>query len=215
MAMKKCKECGDKLSTKAKTCPHCGAPIPRSTEVSGCAGCLIVVIAMFVIIGLIPSGSPESPKQKPIANQSPATVREAFPGLDFRLLDEEKYDAPIKTQVVYHALVSGQLTEAGLRDVLERLFTKAIGTTGFKYNSGRVTHVFIYLYVTEAHFKSGWGQWIAMLSRVGEDAQKDTKVKRGLIAQIGTEPEDKFGLSEDRRREIYRLIETFANIKCI
>ena len=29
MALKKCKECGEKVSSKAKACPHCGAPLRK------------------------------------------------------------------------------------------------------------------------------------------------------------------------------------------
>lgn len=45
-----------------------------------------------------------------------------------------------------------------------------------------------------------------MLSRIGEDAKKEIEVKKELIAQVGTEPEDRYGLSEDQRKEVYRLI---------
>lgn len=32
MALKKCKECGNKVSTKAKNCPQCGAKAPKQTS---------------------------------------------------------------------------------------------------------------------------------------------------------------------------------------
>jgi hypothetical protein len=45
-----------------------------------------------------------------------------------------------------------------------------------------------------------------MLSRVGGDAKKEIRVKKELIAQMGAKPEDRFGLSEDQRKEVYRFI---------
>lgn len=33
MSVKKCKECGNQVSTKAKKCPHCGAKAPKRTSV--------------------------------------------------------------------------------------------------------------------------------------------------------------------------------------
>lgn len=32
MALVKCKECGEKISKKAKECPHCGAPVKKKTS---------------------------------------------------------------------------------------------------------------------------------------------------------------------------------------
>jgi hypothetical protein len=46
MAMTKCKECGAELSTKATTCPHCGAARKKS---SGCALVVLVVLVVIVI----------------------------------------------------------------------------------------------------------------------------------------------------------------------
>jgi len=216
MALKKCKECGGTVSSKAKTCPHCGVTVARSNQIGALSGCLVISIAIVVIgvsASFIESPDRSSPPQnqtrsdKLEVNSPPSSLSsDSFPKLDFRLIDEEKYDAPAKTQVVYHALVSGELTEAGLRDVLAALYAKALKTAGLKNYSGRVTHVFVYLYTTEAHFKSGSGQWIAMLSRVGEDAAKDIKIRKESFSQIAAKSEDKFGLSEVQRKEVFRLL---------
>lgn len=45
MALKKCKECGKEVSTKAKECPSCGAPVKSSSSV----GCLTIIAIIFVI----------------------------------------------------------------------------------------------------------------------------------------------------------------------
>jgi hypothetical protein len=44
MAMTKCKECGAQISTKAETCPQCGAK-PKKTS-----GCAIVVLGFILLI---------------------------------------------------------------------------------------------------------------------------------------------------------------------
>lgn len=46
MAVKKCEECGDKVSTKAKLCPHCGAKVPQPTS----AFTWLIAIVIFVPI---------------------------------------------------------------------------------------------------------------------------------------------------------------------
>ncbi|MBA3018962.1 MAG: zinc ribbon domain-containing protein [Desulfobacteraceae bacterium] len=50
MALKKCKECGKEVSTKAKECPSCGAPVKSSSSI----GCLTIIAIIFVI-GMIGS----------------------------------------------------------------------------------------------------------------------------------------------------------------
>ena len=47
MALRKCKECGTQVSTKAKTCPSCGAPV--GYKVSFWSTFLLVVFVMFII----------------------------------------------------------------------------------------------------------------------------------------------------------------------
>jgi len=55
MALVKCKECGEKVSTRAKTCPKCGAKAPKKTS----AFTWLVLIFMIFIIYSI-SQSPTS-----------------------------------------------------------------------------------------------------------------------------------------------------------
>lgn len=48
MALRACKECGGQVSSKAKTCPHCGAPVSQETGF----GCLLLLgMAGFCLIG--------------------------------------------------------------------------------------------------------------------------------------------------------------------
>jgi hypothetical protein len=126
----------------------------------------------------------------------------------YEVVDQDTYDAPIKTQIELHAVVSGTFTELGLKQLLQKLYDEANATRDFKYHEGKPTHVFIYLYTSQDHFKSGMGQWIAMLSKVGEDSQIQTQVKTELIAQLDAKPEVKHGLSESKRKEIFRALVT-------
>tara|TARA_R110002050_G_scaffold228586_1_gene364218 strand:+ start:495 stop:1190 length:696 start_codon:yes stop_codon:yes gene_type:complete len=47
MALKKCKECGHKVSSKAKTCPNCGVTDPTTTASDKALGCLFVIILLL------------------------------------------------------------------------------------------------------------------------------------------------------------------------
>ena len=54
MALQKCRECGNRISTKAKACPSCGAPIKKrsSLPARGCAT-ILVIFGIIVIVGLL------------------------------------------------------------------------------------------------------------------------------------------------------------------
>jgi len=53
MALKKCKECGNDVSTKATSCPKCGAVLKKKT---GCLGYAVAGIAILVLLSVIGSG---------------------------------------------------------------------------------------------------------------------------------------------------------------
>jgi hypothetical protein len=52
MALKKCKECGNEVSTKAASCPKCGAIIKKKT---GCLGYIGAAFLIFIVLGVIGS----------------------------------------------------------------------------------------------------------------------------------------------------------------
>ena len=63
MAIKKCKECKKEVSSKAKTCPHCGIDNP-GMEVSPLAsGCLVLGIIAIFLGYMIGSGDDNKPSQ--------------------------------------------------------------------------------------------------------------------------------------------------------
>lgn len=48
MALIKCKECGETVSSKADVCPKCGAPF--KSRIKGPSGCMMIFL---VIVGVI------------------------------------------------------------------------------------------------------------------------------------------------------------------
>ncbi len=58
MALKKCKECGNEVSTKAEACPSCGAPV-KAKEM-GCFSSLLVIIVVLFIIASLNTGNVEN-----------------------------------------------------------------------------------------------------------------------------------------------------------
>jgi hypothetical protein len=60
MALAECRECGNEISTKAKTCPQCGAPHPTLPKHSGLVGLALVALVGFGIYSYLPSPTPET-----------------------------------------------------------------------------------------------------------------------------------------------------------
>lgn len=63
MALKPCKECKTEVSTKAKTCPHCGVKNPGVTAKDMFLGMVIFVVIVFGLIAYFSGGS-ESDENK-------------------------------------------------------------------------------------------------------------------------------------------------------
>jgi hypothetical protein len=57
MALKTCRECGTRVSTKAAACPSCGAPVKKAKTISTGLGFLIMLVALIVFVTLSSSRS--------------------------------------------------------------------------------------------------------------------------------------------------------------
>ncbi|MBW2606100.1 MAG: OadG family protein [Deltaproteobacteria bacterium] len=64
MALKKCKECGNTVSSKAGNCPSCGTPIKKKTNIS-CIGAVFVLIVIAIAYTSISNTLNKPVKQKP------------------------------------------------------------------------------------------------------------------------------------------------------
>lgn len=142
---------------------------------------------------------------KPAGEKKPATpVREKKPALpEYTILNEDVYDAPIKTQVEVNVLVSGEISEAGLKTVLSQLHSSTKARKGFKYHDSP-TNIYIYAFTSKERAASGMGQWIAMLQEGPGDPKPTISINERQIAQLGAEPEERFGLSEEKRKQIWK-----------
>lgn len=74
MAMKKCKECGEEISTKAKACPKCGAVAPKKTSLFTW---IILIFIIFIVyaVSQTPSTSTRSSSSKSSSSQSSSIVK--------------------------------------------------------------------------------------------------------------------------------------------
>lgn len=84
MALKKCKECGRPVSTKAAKCPACGAPngTVAKRAATGCCGVLTFLLLGVVALSYCaPAPSPRTPQadEEGVAAPEPAAAPPTYP----------------------------------------------------------------------------------------------------------------------------------------
>jgi hypothetical protein len=123
---------------------------------------------------------------------------------DYEIISNETDDTPSKVQVAQDIVVSGDITEEGLRALLDLQYRQIMQMRGFRFHNAP-TAVYIYLYESRAKAASAGGLWLAARLQ-SHNGTPDIYVKTDQIAHIGSEPEEKFGLSETKRHEIFTSI---------
>jgi hypothetical protein len=84
LALRKCKDCGNDVSTKAKSCPRCGAPIKQETSAAtGCLSLIIIGVVIAACAGVF------NDKKSPSSNSSPSKSAPIAPKVETR---EEKIE---------------------------------------------------------------------------------------------------------------------------
>ena len=127
---------------------------------------------------------------------------------DYQIVNEDTYDAPVKTQIEQHILVSGGINEGNLKVLLRQQFDSIMRRRGFEYHDAP-TNVYIYAYDTKERAEAEQGLWLAMLQMSPTDnGEPKMTVREEQIARIGQEPEEKYGLPEAKRKRIYKEIIT-------
>lgn len=89
MALKKCEECGNEVSTKAKKCPNCGAKAPKRTSILTWS---VLVIIIFVAYSSWQTKSNMLPKERKARKEMVAAKTTA------KEQTEIKKEAAIRTQ---------------------------------------------------------------------------------------------------------------------
>jgi len=124
---------------------------------------------------------------------------------DYELLEEKIDEMPVKTQIAQFYLVTGNINTESLMALLGNLYYKTIKRTGFKYHDNP-NAIYIYAYLDKEHYAGSLGGWVAMLSQNVSENSPTINFDDNQLSQIGKVPEEKFGLSEDKRKEIWQAI---------
>jgi hypothetical protein len=91
--------------------------------------------------------------------------------LDFNVIENTVYDAPVKSQVVLRLELKSAYTVAQLKELCESM-VRISSEKEMKYHP-LPTHVWIYIYKSKADFLKDGSSWIAMYQKPGSDKPGD------------------------------------------
>lgn len=124
-------------------------------------------------------------------------------GVTYMVVDEKIDDKPIKTQIVQHIVVSGVPTKAELEAEILMRYRAASARRGFHYFNP-ATNIYIYVYGTKLQARAGQGLWIGMIAKGFSDkGEPRVRINEARLAALSQSPEERFGLSEQRRKQIF------------
>ena len=127
-------------------------------------------------------------------------------GVTYTVVDEKISDKPIKTQIEQHIVVSGVPTKAELEAEILKRYRAAAARRGFRYYNP-ATNIYIYVYGTVQQARAGQGLWIGMIAKGFSDkVEPRVRINEQRLAALSQAPEERFGLSEQRREKVFREI---------
>ena len=171
---------------------------------------LALVLWIFDLTG--PSSPPSSSSLSAQQTITPGSARppvvsgKASPSTSviYAVVKEEVYDAPIKTQIEQHIVVSGVPTKAELGAEILKRYRSAKARRGFRYHS-QATNIYLYVYGTKEQARAQGIRWIGMLAMGPLDkVEPRAVIDEGRLAALSQNPEDRFGLSEQKRKRVFR-----------
>lgn len=126
--------------------------------------------------------------------------------VSYSIVDENIYDKPIKTQIEQHIIVSDVPTKFQLKAEILQRYRAALARRGFRYHNP-ATNIYIYVYGTEQQARAGQGLWIGMSAKGFSDkGEPNVLINEPRLAGLSQTPEERFGLSEQRRKQVFREI---------
>lgn len=79
MALVKCKECGEDVSTSAKACPKCGAPPPKGTSLGAWFVLFLIIYGVYAVSKDSPTSASSSAARSSASSSSSSTSRVVAP----------------------------------------------------------------------------------------------------------------------------------------
>ncbi|NZA28657.1 hypothetical protein H0E84_19975 [Luteimonas sp. SJ-92] len=168
----------------------------------------VICLPVFLIF-LLGGGCAREESEKihaPDSGEHPEAVSSALPesGITYLVIDEKVSDTPIKTQIEQQIVVSSVPTRAGLEDEIFRRYRSARARRGFRHHNV-ATNIYIYVYGTKEQANAGQGLWIGMIAMGPLDKEEPrVLISEERLAALSHVPEERFGLSEEERKKVFR-----------
>lgn len=164
---------------------------------------LMVVVALWTVHGCSPGDSETSPERPESHESFGQTASQNLP--EYEIVQEEEDDSPLQAQVEQHIVVSKDIDEQGVRAVLEYQHSRVSSRTDFDYHDAP-TSIYLYVYEDEQRARADQGLWIGMSQMGPDDSGPEVTIRSDQIARLGEEASNKFGLTESKRRALFREI---------
>ena len=168
------------------------------------------VILALGILGAIFGEPPPPQTSTPDGEESAPGVADTqpAPGLTYTVFSEEVDDTPVKTQVSLKVVLTSSpeaITKQAVNTLLTTLYTEVMGRTGYTYHGGSPTSAYLFVYTDEARARSG-AEWIGTLGKCHACKAPNVGFADNQFAQLLQPEEEKFGLSESTRKEVYAAL---------
>lgn len=169
----------------------------------------LLLIFVIIVFGCDKSKMSNSESKIKPNFENQKNIKEGSTLLKYTVLEEDVYDAPIKTEIITHILLdkNDSITSKKLRKLLFTLYDERKSRTGFEHHLNPNT-VAVYAFSTKEKAKSGMGQWVAMISKLNNTNNDGPKFKIDDIEfnSLYLEDEMRWGFSHEERQEIWNEI---------
>jgi len=186
------------------------------------ARCLTLAIFLLTVIALPGCGQSSNVGEKKEASSKPSPTdvdgkstslaaiqqlqlpQQKSNLLSFTLLKDSSYGDTGTAKVLWEIMVPPVVKKESLTSLLKDLYGQAQSKKFKGHNQPTV--IDIKAYMSRQHAESGMGQWIGWISKSGGQAHPSLSFDDRQINQLGKKAEEKLGLSEDKRKEIWKEI---------
>ncbi|TET37514.1 MAG: hypothetical protein E3J72_05615 [Planctomycetota bacterium] len=121
----------------------------------------------------------------------------------FKILDEDKLDGG-KTQLVFRVLATGEISNQSLTNLLYAIYKSARARRDFTHWDGKATHIFIFIYLSKEDYERSKLNSVAKLDWIHPAKEPTIFLNLVNVSQSDEKPKIRFGLSEEKRREVYK-----------
>lgn len=168
-----------------------------------------VIIAILITVALAVvtqwDKTSELALKKELRNRADQIISEKVFIPKYVILDKDvfKDNESDREKVIMRVLIAEDVSEMGLRTLLNQVYYSEKARRGFRHFD-YPRDIEILAFTSIEHAESEMGQWIARLTNINESGKPEIGLNDRQIANLRATPERKWGLSQDKRKRIWR-----------